>query len=77
MQWIQSPTSKLDHIYNCLKFNLADEIDEFYNYCGHKIDHHLNKMTMHLNNSFNFPMDSITQNLFFNKKDRVMDIDNL
>ena len=42
MQWIQSPTSKLDHIYNCLKFNLADEIDEFYNYCGHKIDHHLN-----------------------------------
>jgi len=41
MQWIQSPTSKLDHIYHCLKFKLADEIDEFYSYCGNKIEDHL------------------------------------
>ena len=60
MQWIQSPTSKLDHIFNCLKFTLADEIDEFYNYCGNKIDNQLNKMTMHLNNELDFPMDNIT-----------------
>jgi hypothetical protein len=41
MQWIQSPTSKLDHIYHCLKFKLADEIDEFYSYCGNKIEDHI------------------------------------
>ena len=48
MQWIQSPTSKLDHIYHCLKFSLADEIDEFYNYCGNKIDHHLTMIKKNL-----------------------------
>jgi hypothetical protein len=30
MQWIQCPISKLNHIYNCLKFDLAEEIDTFY-----------------------------------------------
>ena len=30
MQWIQCPIQKLDHVYNCLKFELANEIDEFY-----------------------------------------------
>lgn len=31
MQWIQCPIQKLNHIYTCLKFDLAQEIDEFYN----------------------------------------------
>ncbi len=30
MQWIQCPIQKLSHIYNCLKFDLADDIEEFY-----------------------------------------------
>ena len=39
IQWIQCPVTKLSHIYNCLKFDLAQEIDQFYN----KVD---NKMTV-------------------------------
>jgi len=30
MKWIQCPISKLNHIFQCLKFNLANEIDIFY-----------------------------------------------
>jgi len=61
-----------------LKFSLADEIDEFYSYCESKIEHQISMIKENL--SKNLPatdLDEITQNLFFNKKDRVMDIDNL
>ena len=37
MQWIQCPVTKLNHIYNCLKFDLAEEIDQFYNKVDHKM----------------------------------------
>ena len=30
IQWIQCPVTKLNYIYTCLKFDLAEEIDNFY-----------------------------------------------
>jgi hypothetical protein len=40
MKWIQCPIQKLNHIYTCLKFNLAEEIDDFYNKINEKVHNH-------------------------------------
>lgn len=81
MQWIQCPVKKLNHIYNCLKFDLADEIDEFYSYCGEKMANHINRLSMKLSQTnLKQPLvnsEALFSNLNFNKKDRVIDIDNL
>jgi hypothetical protein len=37
MKWIQCPIQKLNHIYTCLKFDLAEEIDDFYNKINEKV----------------------------------------
>ena len=82
MQWIQCPVNKINHIYNCLKFDLADEIDEFYNFCEQKMEEHIAHMSMKLTSTDLVKNNMIDQeqlysNLHFNKKERVMDIDNL
>ena len=82
MQWIQCPVNKINHIYNCLKFDLADEIDEFYNFCEQKMEEHIAHMSMKLTSTNLVKNNMIDQeqlysNLHFNKKERVMDIDNL
>lgn len=43
MRWIQSPISKLNHIYQVLKVDLAAEIDSFYNEIGGKVVERIKK----------------------------------
>jgi len=44
MQWIQCPIQKLNHIYTCLKFDLAQEIDEFYGTVSKQVQSHLSQV---------------------------------
>ena len=78
LQWIQCPITKLNHIYQCLKFDLADEIDHFYS----KVEMRVSQVESRLlQDSSGAQADLIkTEIQKLTKKhlkDRVMDIDNL
>lgn len=81
MQWIQNPIQKLNHIYTCLKFDLASEIDEFYNNVNDKLVSHFSKaFTLH---EQLFPDSELISSINLKEvtkmktKDRIIDIDNL
>ena len=78
LQWIQCPITKLNHIYQVLKFDLAEEIDHFYSKVEMKVSQVEEKL---LQESSGDKADKIKAEIAkVNKKhlkDRVMDIDNL
>ena len=37
MQWIQCPIEKLNYVYDCLKYDLVQEVDNFYDDVDKKI----------------------------------------
>ena len=78
LQWIQCPIEKLNYVYDCLKFDLVQEVDNFYEDVDKKIvdiQRQLLAETPKYKNKKFFEMDkSIVRT---QKKERVIDIDNL
>lgn len=83
VQWIQCPIQKLNHIHHCLKFELAAEIDTFYDNVDEKLHALLLKKSVQMNGNQDPNWHSLerlsqrARSAIGSKKDRVMDIDTL
>lgn len=72
VQWIQCPIQKLEHIYQTLKYDLASEIDEYYLSMNKKVQTHFQSIAKN-----DRQLSSFANSVDINKKERVIDIDNL